>query len=272
MLSMDRKGLKILFDTYWTSSGWREESERITSSEDFEYAKSVGLMFDPVYLSHAQIVRRAIDIVSAVRRREVANAFVVSLSSRELYLRSALGSFAAIQHLREHRAPGALKSCHECGEYNRGKNPIDLNILNFERFKWGGVRHDHPLYAMLDLELFQKFSEQQPDRDSVDLLKKILDAVASAPSETTSATLQRLLVGIIKSNKAERDTIVAILGYCGVLETSSHPSYLRQFIPFSKRELPARRYVDMPYPACWWVAADGINEEAVRPWFGHLLY
>ena len=27
-------------------------------------------------------------------------------------------------------------------------------MLNFERFKWGGVRHSDPLYAALDLERF----------------------------------------------------------------------------------------------------------------------
>jgi len=116
---VDSKARKILFDTYWASGGWREDSPRPTSREDLECAKRAGVMFDPVRLSHAEIVQRALKAAAAVNRRDVANAFVTSLASRELGLRSALGNFAALQHLRDHESPSDRAACCECGVYDR---------------------------------------------------------------------------------------------------------------------------------------------------------
>ena len=68
-----------------------------------------------------------------------------------------------------------------------------------------------------------------------------------------------------------REVLIGILGLCGVLETSEHRGYMTRFVPWSERELPARRFIDMHYPACWWTRADGVNGEAVQYWFGHVL-
>ena len=38
-----------------------------------------------------------------------------------------------------------------CGLFEREKD-IDRNVLNFERFRWGGVRRTEPAYV--DLERF----------------------------------------------------------------------------------------------------------------------
>ncbi len=32
---MDKRALKILFDTYWSSSGWKDERQQKVSREDF---------------------------------------------------------------------------------------------------------------------------------------------------------------------------------------------------------------------------------------------
>ena len=269
--AVDRRALKVLFDTYWTSAGWRDERLRTTSPDDFKYAKRAGVMFDNIWLSHADIVSRAIAAVRVVDRRAVANAFVASLSSRRLELRSALGSFAVLQHFPKHTIPRQRGACPVCGIYNRGAERKDLNVLNFERFKWGGVRHDQPLYASLDLQLFQQLPRIYPTAGDIAVFKGILQAIEAAPVATTSASLEKHLAKVFNSNKPERDTVVGILGLCGLLGVSAHPGYLRRFIPWSERELPGRRFVDMDYPACWWQRSDGINQEALIYWFGHLL-
>src|SRR5262245_14415432 len=92
--SVNRTALKVLFDTYWTSAGWREENSRSTPPGDLEYAKRAGVMFDPLRVSHDEIMKRAIKAERGVERQAVADAFIVSLSSKRLDLRSALGSFA----------------------------------------------------------------------------------------------------------------------------------------------------------------------------------
>lgn len=269
--SINRRALRILLDTFWTSAGWRDEKARFTPPEDFEYAKRAGVMFDAVCLSHGDVVERALLAVRAVDRLAVANAFVASLSSRRLDLRSALGSFAVLQHFPRHDAPAERGECPICGAYNRSPEPECLNVLNFERFKWGGVRHQQPLYAALDLELFARLAPLAPEADDVRLLKAVLRAIEEVPPETSSASLEKYLAKVCKSNKPERDAVVGILGICGILGTADHAGYLRQFVPASVRELPARRFVDMAYPACWWTRADGVSQEAVTHWFGHLF-
>lgn len=271
MPDIDRRAVKILSDTYWTPSGWRDDKARSTPPEDFEYAKRKGVMFDEVNVSHDDLMERALSAVHAVDRWAVADAFIASLSSRRLDLRSALGSFAVLQNFPRHEMPQENGACPICGAYNRASEPNDLNVLNFERFKWGGVRHDQALYAMLDLELFARLQPASPRPDDVRLLRAMLDTIEAAPPETSSASLEKHFAKVIKSNKSERDVLIGILGLCGILGTPEHPGYLRQFVPAFTRELPPRRFVDMAYPACWWTRADSVSKEAIRYWFGHAL-
>lgn len=267
---VDRRALKALFDTHWTAAGWRDEKSRRTSPEEFEYAKRAGVMFDPIRLSHADIVKRAVAAAQLVNRRVVADAFIVSLSSRRMELRSAIGSFAVLQHLPQHKDSKLRESCPLCGEYS-GPTKEDLNVLNFERFKWGGVRHDQPLYASMDVELFRKLPFVTPAAADVAVFKGLLKAIEATPEKTSSSTLGMHLAKTFKSNKPERDVVVGILGFCGILATAEHPGYMNDFVPSSNRESPARRFVDMAYPACWWQRPDGINEKALAYWFGHVL-
>jgi hypothetical protein len=269
--SVDPRALRILLDRYWTSSGWRSDNSAATSPEDFEFAKRASMMFDDVRLSHDDIVDRALTAVRTTNRRVVANAFVASLTSHRRDLRSALGSFAVLQHFPRHRMTPGDGPCEICGEHDRRDTLQDLNVLNFERFKWGGVRHLDPSYAAFDLDLFHRLAPAQPTADDVELLRKLLRAILAAPRMTTSATLHEHLAKIIKSNKSERDVLIAILGLCDILSTPKHRGFARAFVPESEREEPMRRFVDMPYPACWWQRRDGINKKAVAYWFGHLL-
>jgi hypothetical protein len=266
----DQRALKILFDTYWRAARWASSDERSTTPDDFEYAKRAGLMFDEIQLSHEDIVSQAILSTRVVDRQTVANGFAFSLSSRRLEFRSALGSFAVLQHFPKHAFPRRCRNCPVCGAYESAAETEDLNVLNFERFKWGGVRHDKPLYASFDLMQFQRLPEVAPSATDVEILKGLLHAIEDAPPTTTSASLEKHLGKCFKSNKAEREILIGILGLCGTLETAAHPGYMQRFIPQSERELPGRRFVDLAYPACWWQPSDGVNRKAVGYWFGHL--
>jgi hypothetical protein len=268
MITPDKKALKILFDTYWGAGGWKDSRE--TSPEDLEYAKAAGVMFVPSSRSHDEIMDRAVRIASEVSRIAVADAFVASLGSRRLDLRSALGSFAVLRHFPSHEAESNGRQCKICGEYDQSTNE-DLNVLNFERFKWGGVRHDIAGYALFDLEQFSTARSSPPTDEDIGILRALIGATESAPDNTTADALQKHLAPVMKSNKSENETLVAILGLTGILGTDQHPGYLKSFVRSDERELPSRRFVDMTYPACWWSRSDGINTEAVEFWFGHHL-
>lgn len=266
----DKRAQKILFDTYWSSAGWIREGGRRLSAEDFEYAKSKRVMYDPAAVSHAQVLCRLMSAVGKLNSRVVADAFLASLSTHRLDWRSALGSYAVFHTLQVHSPTQDHHRCECCGMYLNGAAD-DFSLMNFERLKWGGVRHLYPTYAMFDLELFLDYPAPTPTSEDIGIFRALLATIANAPPKVSSASMQNNFSRVLKSNKAERDCILAILGYCGILGTPAHPGFGVGFVPASQRPLPDRRFVDMPYPACWWSSDIGVNEGRLREYFGHAL-
>lgn len=262
----DKRALEILFNAYWTSAGWKPEQARNPLPEDFAYAKKHGVMFDSLPLDHTAVLSRLSNAISKLTPRIVGDAFLASLTTRKLEWRSALGSYSVFRHLPEHESVGS-KQCSFCGLYLQGNE--DLNVLNFERHKWGGVRHSYPCYAMLDLELFIRESPPKPLTIDIAIFDQIVAAIDGAPAGTSSANLHKVFPRGMKGNKAERDAIVSMLGFCGALGTADHMGFSARFIPADCRPLPDRRFVDMAYPACWWTRAEGFDRSALREYFGH---
>ena len=63
------------------------------SSEEFEYAKEKGIMFPRIKtVQHDECMKRISDALSLITPEAAANAFLYSLSSRQLEYRSILGS------------------------------------------------------------------------------------------------------------------------------------------------------------------------------------
>ena len=266
-IPVDKRALKILLDAFWSPVGW---NPRGASPEDFAYAKSKGVMFDPVKLDHQRVLNELLVAIKQLERSCLADAFLASLSTRRLDWRSPLGSYAVFQHLPLHTPVNSGGRCSICGLYLRQAEE-DLNVLNFERFKWGGVRHDQVGYAVFDLKLFLNKKVPKPTPDDVQIFRSIIAAIAAVPPDVTSAALHAHFAKVIKSNKAERDVIIAILGFCGILGTSEHPGFADSFVAVSQRALPDRRFVDMKYPACWWQGSVGINQTKLNECFGHAL-
>ena len=150
---IDKTARKILFCKYWDpSKGWIRKE---LTKEDYNYAVKAGYMFDDIISSHDETVENCIEAIQKISKEKVVKAFVSSLTSRRLDLRSALASFACGEKLYFHSHTVTKKACESCGEYN-SETEIDLNILNFERHKFGGVRHLQPTYINLDLNILSK--------------------------------------------------------------------------------------------------------------------
>lgn len=262
---IDKKALRILTSTYWSSAGWRDRF--VTSPDDFEFAKSKGMMFDPVSVTHDQIVDRTIKIATHTKPVDVANAFLASLTTRRLDLRSALGSFASVRHLPRHKLAPTERQCAVCGEYGGGMDTKDLNVLNFERFKWGGVRHKSPLYAWFDLERFATLDCPRPTLSDEDCLAEILTLASSLPPEARLSHLVRAIAPTFKSNTDERSVLISILGYAGVLQPKSKPSFFSAYVNESNREQTPWSKDDWPFPVQWWRGADGVAWETAYYWF-----
>lgn len=266
-LLLDKRALKILFDTYWSAAGWRRGAS-LVKDEDFAYAKSQGVMFDPVVVDHDEVVRRVGALVKTVDLRQVVDGFLASLSTRRLDWRSALGSYCAARWLPDHSDPKEAPHCRICGMY---PGEVDLSVMNFERHKWGGVRHAQPHFAEFDLRLFLSSPPPPPVEEDLSIFRDLVAAISNVAPNVTSAQLHSYFPKSLKANKAERDRVVAILGLCGVLGTHAHAGFGEQFVPFHQRVLPERHFVDMDYPACWWKGSDGVNRQRLQAVFGHVM-
>jgi hypothetical protein len=268
-MALNERAVRILLDTYWPSAGWKMNPE--TPAIDFAYAKTQDVMFDPISMSHDQVVDAVLRAISATSKSRVVENFVASLSSRQLDLRSALGSYAVGRHLQQHdfvrsqsRAP-----CAHCGDYDNSEQ-IDLNVLNFERIKWGGVRHLHPQYIALDLQLSERIERPELRDYDFAILRLILDVAGSMPAQARPNQLDKALAKIFPSNSAERRTLIAILGFTGVLVDPSRPDFRKQFVPVEERERTPWHTDDWPYPVQLWTGAHGVNQTAVDEWFAEL--
>jgi len=215
---IDAKAKQILLRTYWRSGGWIDDP--VTEPAALAYAKDKRLMFDALTLSHDALVARAIAAREGVSQQRVALAFAASLSTRRLYLRSALGSYANLAELRPHAfTPRTVDSmaylCGTCAKLEQ-LNDVDLNVLNFERFKFGGVRHEDVLYNALDLELLAELEAPTPTASDAAVLRDVLNALASSEVGDTPAAVRRRLKGTLKANKDEIAGLLELLRLAGV--------------------------------------------------------
>ena len=264
----DQKALKILFNTYWSSAGWKRE--QTVSSDDFTYAQAAGLMFPTTHLSHADLVTWLKTAFADSNLKNISNAFLVSLRTRQLELRSALGSFAIAKNFPNHAHQGQKFTCTICGTSSNPNQPYDLSRLNFERYKWGGVSHESPEYAAFDLQQFAKLDPVEPTGPDLELIRRLLEVIRQASPLARPRDLEKKLASVLKSNQAEREVLLQILAYCGILQPAGHPGYFQSYPEYIDRDFPPVSKIDWTYPICWWRGSAGLNQSAVEYYFPQL--
>ncbi|WP_410768863.1 hypothetical protein [Fontibacillus sp. BL9] len=226
---MDPKARKILMNAFWTSRGWRAGGAFYTD-EDFQYAKSKGVMFDPVTWSHDECVRRIRELHERhITKEKAVRAFLHSLSTRKVHLRSALSSFALTRDLPLHtyaQQPAEQPGYSACGDCNDSKLMAneqyideDLNVLNFERIKWGGIRLNWLVYCLMDLEYLAKSEEFEVTVEDMAILKRMFEAVEACGEKEAARQLEKRWKDVLPSNQYERDVVLEIWGYAGLLES-----------------------------------------------------
>jgi hypothetical protein len=241
----------------------------LPAGEELDRAVEAGIMFrEPLRLPHDEWVTAVRQAARRVRPEEAGAAFIESVVSRRLDLRSVLGSLAVGRHLPEHEYTAIDgRHCGVCGL--AGEATQDRNLLNFERFTWAGVRRDDLTYVALDLELFQHAPRPPLTAEATDLGRRLLDTIRTSPPAHTAVKVATSLP-FVKGNKAERTVLLEILGVSGVLETAEHPGHRRAFVPFADRTPTGAHHEDQHYPLPWWRVRDGVNHDAVREWFPFL--
>ena len=233
-----------------------------------------GYMFEPTSLRHDEIIARLIALRGGIAAREVGDAFADSLVTRRLDLRSALGTFGAALNLPGHEigplvaSGGGVAACGTCHAYQSARVE-DLNVLNFERFKWGGVRHADPLYALLDLTRFEASEPQGAAGEGHALLGRVLEIAGNAPADARPSDLVKLLKALIPGNDYERRTVIGCLGYAGLLQSRDHEGFFETYP--TRRPVPPDAKNDWPYPVSWWRGRDGVNVAAARVYFPEVI-
>jgi hypothetical protein len=272
---MDKKAKNILFKTYW-KNGWIDDKDRKIDPADFEYAKSKGLMFDTITVTHDQCVDEILDIANTISIGKVSKAFLSSLSNRRLAWRSGIASFSIAKQLTKHKYSKAVIGysyndngkinhtsyvCGICRDLKYGisrgyENYIDddLNVLNFERIKWGGMRHGDLLYTLFDLKMFNTEKITEPTIEDINIFKKILEVIETSQENDSPSKLEKRLSEIIKSTKSERFALIEIMACIEILKPGSY-------------DRPIRGRNDWAY-AKYWRGIDKYNQEAVKKYFG----
>lgn len=263
---LDTKARAILLDTYWSPTGWR--TAPATSADDLAYATRAGYLFPSVHVAHDDLADRIHRARQRLSLPAVRDAFLASLTTRRLDLRSALGSYAVALHYPAHAYAGPNADgdfrCHTCGALVATE--VDQSVLNFERHKWGGVRRLDPYYMAFDLEQFALLDPLAPTATDRALFATIIAALRDVSQRATCADAAQALARLLPSNKAERQVLIEILSCCGLLDTPGHPGFWQTFVPYKDRQMPPRR-TDWTYPAYWWRGNIGINDAAFAFYF-----
>ncbi len=274
---MDKKAKNILFKTYW-KNGWIDNADIQTSPTDFSYAKSMGVMFDRLTISHDQCVKEIGQIQLNISADTAAKALLSSLSSRRLDWRSGIASYFIARQMTPHTFTKAVSghgydengtinhTWYTCGVCRDLKTGIvgeeryidaDVTVLNFERIKWGGVRHGDLLYTLFDLQQLQRTTIPEPTADDIFIFKSILKVIADSQPDDYPSALEKNLAAVVKSTKAERQVLMEILACIEILKPGSY-------------DRPVRGKHDWMFVE-YWRGEDKYNKEVVSNCFGKYL-
>ncbi|NMM52696.1 hypothetical protein [Paenibacillus aquistagni] len=265
---MDAKAKKILIQTFWSGGGWRVGGPSC-SNEDFEYAKSKGLMFDPANRSHDECISTLRELHAQPNLKDKAvRAFLHSLSTRKVHLRSALSSYALTCELLVHtyaERPAEQIGYCACGDCNDKKLMAndqyvneDLNVLNFERIKWGGVRLNWLIYCLMDLELLNKEDWLEVRSEDIAILQQMIQDIEACSDTDAARQLEKRWKDVFPSNQHERDRVLEIWGFAGLLQSTND---------YRKERGRGSDFVSM----CTWRGEDGYCKEKLDLYFGPYL-
>jgi hypothetical protein len=279
VLAIDKRAESTLSGVFWTSGRWRQERVKPNLEEE-RHARDMGYLFDPVEMDHDELVHRTFELAALTDTQTASEAFLASLSTRWRFLRPFLSSAVLAMSMQRHsftasgrRRPGLYDgggedACAICGQREQTAT-IDLNVLNFERHKWGGVRFLQLPFVWFCLDRLQVEGSAIPSGDDVTLLSSILANLKGLPGNTTLTSSESALRGL-KSNQAERHAVLQILSTVSILQNPDHVGFLDAFVNAADRLLPDKHFQERGYPGEWWSASCGVNDAATLRIFPQL--
>ena len=249
---MDKKAVQIL------NRLMDDRKKHSVSAEELAYARTMGVVVEDQPITHDQaldVLERCFETVSL---ENAAQAFLYSLSSRDVDYRYILASFVyarswfSFDRVQTQEVPEKLTG----------------SFFNWVKHKGGGIwgTIGKPIFY---LEQFVSMERRAASDGDVEILRLILELADSMEDEASGTALATAIraAKLLPCNQAEAVGIVETFGICGILDTPGHPGFLHSFTPPLERDTGDLRQ-SLSYPLNWWCGANGVNWENAAEVFG----
>lgn len=228
-------------------------------------------------LSHSDLYKWVSQTLERLDKKRVTDAFLYSLSSRDLKYRPHIANYIFLKSIPTHdlvessNEHGA-KWCDICSYYvnavHRDPHEECISYLNPWIEKWGGIWGDNVWEAVYFLDKFLEMPLVKPAKEDFGIFKELMHVVEGSDDNARPRDLEKAFSKIIKSNKGQRDMLIDVLGRISLLETEKHKGYLFKYTLPEDREIPRVYKIDWLYPVSWWRGKNGINKTAYDFLFG----
>lgn len=230
------------------------ENKSSLNHEEVEYIKEMDLLREDIPVTEKEFITNLEKMLTEISLEEVSNAFLYSLSTRDLDYRYILASYIY--------ARSWLK-------YDRGKEykipkKITPTFFNWLKYCSGGIWGEihKPYYYLSE---FLNMEKKFPKEEDYQILREILSFADNFDKTKTATMLRNELAKekLFPSNKDEVTGLLETLGICGILETKEHRGFWDSFTPMFERDSgDLRQYFS--YPFHWWKGKDRVNYENVK--------
>lgn len=252
---MDKKAVQIL------NRLMDDRKKHSVSAEELAYARKMGVVVEDRPITHDQALDVLERVFEAVSLEDAAQAFLYSLSSRDVDYRYILASFVYARSWFS----------FDRGQTQEVPEKLTGTFFNWVKHKGGGIwgTIGKPIFY---LEQFVSMERRAASDADVEILRSILELADSIDDEASGSALATAIrtAKLLPCNQAEAVGVVETLGICGILETPGHPGFLHSFTPPLERDTGDLRQ-SLSYPLNWWHAVDGANWENAVEVFGDEL-
>lgn len=249
---MDKKAAQIL------NRLMDDRKKHSVSPEELAYARKMGVVVEDQPITHAQALDVLEQVFEAVSLEDAAQAFLYSLSSRDVDYRYILASFVYARSWFS----------FDQGQTQEVPQKLTGSFFNWVKHKGGGIwgTIGKPIFY---LEQFASMERRAASDVDVGIVRSILELADSMEDEASGSTLVTAIrtSKLLPCNQDEAVGIVETLGICGILDAPGHPGFLHSFTPPLERDTGDLRQ-SLSYPLNWWRGAHGVNWENVAEVFG----
>ena len=252
---MDKKAVQIL------NRLMDDRKKHSVSAEELAYARKMGVVVEDRPITYDQALDVLERCFEAATLEDAAQAFLYSLSSRDVDYRYILASYVYARSWFS----------FDRGRTQEVPEKLTGTFFNWVKYKGGGIwgTIGKPIFY---LEQFAPMERQAATDGDVEILRSILELADSMEDQAGGTALATAIrtTKLLPCNQAEAAGIVETLGICGILEAPGHPGFLHSFTPPLERDTGDLRQ-SLSYPLNWWHGVDGVNWENAAEVFGDPL-